>query len=230
MHFNLRYASKSLQQIYHNFLDLEDLPKWFRRADTTFHKFCKAFQKTPPTPPPKPTFEEIATARWRAQMAHPTFRQRAAILDHTCLNTHQIQHVLSSQVDSQFAPGVLKMLLWISGFSGLAFDWIKDIPLADPSLANWRAYPHPMGTADIIGAKLPLADDFGRKVIENWTRQHSALTRDTDRMLRHEVLGQESNNSASDHAEAAWARRIMPVMDQLATELFPISIHGLRSK
>ncbi len=133
-------AYEMLQQIHHNFLDPEDLPKWFKRADTNFHKFCQAFQQTPPPPPPKPTFEQIATARWRAQMAHPSFRQRAAILDQTCLNTHQIQHLLSGQVESQYAPGLLKTLLWLAGFSGLAFDWIKDIPIADPSIVHWRAY------------------------------------------------------------------------------------------
>ncbi len=44
-------SHEMLQQIHHKYLDLEDLPKWFKRADSTFHKFCKAFQKTPPPPP-----------------------------------------------------------------------------------------------------------------------------------------------------------------------------------
>jgi hypothetical protein len=532
-------ALEMLQQIYHHPLDDEDLPKWFKRAESTYHRFCKAFQKSPPPPPPAPTFEQIATARWRALIAHPSYRQRAAILDRTCLSLYQIDKVFNGHAKTTLHPDVLETVLWISGFSGLSFQWLKSIPLADPSLVNWRAYldlnggifwrdftalapdsaraipeshaipasylaplpmpkdvqkflcsrlaiypaarnlgdlmpellsiasthaiyttggdlqptwarwvrttggylrqsgleslltsiltgnfghcaksklyycavepqeiwkasaraykilrfgppsamptgllcfgssvvptrdsvrehdldmiaimevlrvkgkadlekvvdfhnayvraiglrfacllglrksaafailasidettddvvdiddkttgdkpgalpvllcghlkqlialyrkhclafsarlkgrtdcshicmwlddvvnsmdvpllctisekghPVPLGTSDIIGTTSTLADDFGRKVIENWTRQHNALTRDTDRMLRHEVLGQGSNNSASDHSESDWVQRMLPLIDILAAELFPTTIFGLRSQ
>jgi hypothetical protein len=103
-----------------------------------------------------------------------------------------------------------------------------DVPLL--CTISKKGHPVPLGTSDIIGTSSTLADDFGRKVIENWTRQHNALTRDTDRMLRHEVLGQGSNNSASDHSEADWVQRMLPLIDILAAELFPTIIFGLRSQ
>jgi hypothetical protein len=532
-------AKEMLQQIHHKFLDLEDLPKWFKRAERNYHKFCQSFQIAPPPPPPKPTFEEIANARYRALVAHPAYRLRAAILDNTCLNIFHLANLFDGKVDTPHEPDLLEVLLWLSGFSGLAFQWIKDTPLASPTLVNWRAFidleagilwrdfigiapdsakpirqsqtvpasysaplplpkdvlaflrvralqntkaktvgdllpeladiasthsifksrnamkptwarwvrttgcylrqagidsllvsiltgnfghcakskiyycavsseeiwkasmtaykllrfapPAPMptglvafgssvvptlesvreydfhfvahmeglrvmgkatptqvvefhnayvralafrlmcllglrsctafdllawidealddtviindkttgdkpgglpviicdhvrllldlyrkhcialrarldgkescgqicdwldevinyknapllcrislsgkpialGSTDVINDDIALAIDFGRKVIENWTRQNGAFTRDTDRMLRHEVLGQGSNNSAADHTEACWVQRLLPVMNRLADEVFPTQIHGLRSK
>jgi hypothetical protein len=75
-----------------------------------------------------------------------------------------------------------------------------------------------------------IARDFGRKIIENHLRLESIMTRDIDRFLRHEVLGQESYTSISDDSEIAWILRVNPTMEALANKLFPKPLHGLRSR
>ena len=73
-----------------------------------------------------------------------------------------------------------------------------------------------------------IAVDFGRKIMENYLRTEGAMSRDIDRTLRHEVLGQESYSSVTDDSEVAWIQRVSPKLDALALRLFPNPLFGLR--
>jgi len=75
-----------------------------------------------------------------------------------------------------------------------------------------------------------LARDFGRKLLENHLRLEKLRTRDIDRVLRHENLGQESYSSVNDDSEVAWLERVTPTINKFAKAIFPDALFGLRSK
>jgi hypothetical protein len=85
----------------------------------------------------------------------------------------------------------------------------------------------PVSTSMVL-ANHDIAVDFGRKVLENYLRTEGVMSRDIDRTLRHEVLGQESYSSVTDDSEVAWIHRVSPKLDALALRLFPAPIYGLR--
>lgn len=85
-----------------------------------------------------------------------------------------------------------------------------------------------IGTSDVLAAEFMLAPDFGRKVLENWLRQHGVRTRDIDRQMRHEVLGQESYTSTASHSIPAWAARLTPTLNRMAGALLSEKLFGLR--
>jgi hypothetical protein len=88
---------------------------------------------------------------------------------------------------------------------------------------------NPLKTSDVIEAHDDLMKDFGRKIMENELRTHKQLTRDIDRYLRHEVLGQESYTSISDDTERSWVLRMLPAVEKVFSELFKKPVYGLRS-
>jgi hypothetical protein len=60
-------------------------------------------------------------------------------------------------------------------------------------------------------------------------REMKVMTRDIDRVMRHEVLGQENSTSVADDSEFAWIKRVLPVIETLADKLFTQPLFGLRS-
>lgn len=76
-------------------------------------------------------------------------------------------------------------------------------------------------------AKLACAPDAGRKLMENALRHQGLRTGDIDAMLRHSVEGQSKASSASDFNLLDWLKRVTPVMDDLAIELFGTVCFGL---
>ena len=113
-------------------------------------------------------------------------------------------------------------------------DWLHDVVTAEPvpllcTITKLRKCK-PLSTADVLSAINGIASDFGRKLLENWLRQKGLTTRDIDRMLRHEVLGQESYCSVTLHDELPWVQRVQPALDELAQSIFPAQIFGFRSK
>lgn len=116
----------------------------------------------------------------------------------------------------------------------LICDWLEDVLNSEhvPLLCMLTPYRRRtlVGTSDVICEFPDLAPDFGRKFLENWLRTHTVMTRDIDRQMRHEVLGQESYTCTSAHSELNWIRRMRPVLDTLASELFVSPLAGLRTK
>lgn len=110
--------------------------------------------------------------------------------------------------------------------------WLNDVANASsvPLLCfiGRRGY-RAIGTSDVLADDLELAPDFGRKVLENQLRTLGVTTRDTDRQMRHEVLGQESYTSVSAHSLPAWAARISPALSALAVECCTAKLQGMRS-
>lgn len=88
---------------------------------------------------------------------------------------------------------------------------------------------NPLKTSDIIEANDDLVKDFGRKIMENELRALNHFTRDIDRYLRHEVLGQESYTSISDDSERSWVKRMSPSVEIIFRGLFKKPVYGLRS-
>jgi hypothetical protein len=88
----------------------------------------------------------------------------------------------------------------------------------------------PITTAIVLELDDHIARDFGRKLMENHLRVRGVITRDTDRTMRHEVLGQEAYSSVADDSEIAWVKRVSPIIDDLATEIFPSPLNGLRNQ
>lgn len=74
---------------------------------------------------------------------------------------------------------------------------------------------------------LVIAPDFGRKVMENALRHRGLRTGDIDAVLRHSVLGQSRESSVSDFNLLDWLKRVTPVMDALANDLFGSVCYGL---
>lgn len=74
-----------------------------------------------------------------------------------------------------------------------------------------------------------LAADFGRKWNENAARLAGFSSRDIDRLLRHEVLGQETTSSISEGSEYAWSKRMGLQLDALHSKVIRSSLHGLRA-
>ena len=87
-----------------------------------------------------------------------------------------------------------------------------------------------IGTHDCLGplpAGMTIAPDFGRKVMENALRSKGLRTGDIDAVLRHSVLGQSKASSVSDFNLLEWLKRVTPVMDGIAIELFGEVYFGL---
>jgi hypothetical protein len=87
-----------------------------------------------------------------------------------------------------------------------------------------------VGTLDCLRplpVGLAIAPDFGRKAMENALRLLGLRTGDIDAVLRHEVLGQSRATSVSDFNLLEWLKRVTPVMDELALELFGDVCFGL---
>jgi hypothetical protein len=74
-----------------------------------------------------------------------------------------------------------------------------------------------------------LAPDFGRKWTENAARLAGFSSLDIDRLLRHEVRGQESTGSISEGSEHAWCMRISSALNALYEQVLSGPFHGLRS-
>lgn len=95
------------------------------------------------------------------------------------------------------------------------------------------ASPHRLqavGTQDCLRplpVGLAIAPDFGRKVMENALRLKGLRTGDIDAVLRHEVLGQSRATAVSDFNLLQWLKRVTPLMDELAVELFGDVCFGL---
>lgn len=127
-----------VKQVHFDFIDHEDLPSWFPRSKKTYWKFLSSFSETPPPPPPPPTFEERATAQLVAHAARAKFRLRASVLDTTTLSIEQVQKTFATQPDeSHEALACRKAQLWLSGFSGLTWDLLPNIPLLTAELTSW---------------------------------------------------------------------------------------------
>lgn len=115
-----------------------------------------------------------------------------------------------------------------------ACDWLNSVvasehvPLLCTISRNRKCIP--LSTTDVLATTVGLAPDFGRKLLENWMRQQGFITRDIDRMLRHEVQGQESYSSVTWHDELAWVGRVQPALDELAQCIFASPLFGFRSK
>ena len=127
-----------VKQVHFDFVDRDDLPTWFPRSKKTYRKFLSIFSETPPPPPPPPTFEERATAQLLAHSARARFRLRASVLDTTMLSTDQVCKTFATQPDETPAELVCRQaLLWFSGFSGLTWDLLQDIPFMTTELKSW---------------------------------------------------------------------------------------------
>lgn len=72
-----------------------------------------------------------------------------------------------------------------------------------------------------------LTPDFGRKLLENELRKRGVRTCDIDRMLRHEVDGQEMMSSTFEHSQFEWRRRIEPILQSILIETFSSPLFGL---
>lgn len=73
------------------------------------------------------------------------------------------------------------------------------------------------------------APDFGRKWTENAARIAAFSTSEIDRLLRHEVKGQESTASVSEGSELNWSRNVSTRLDLLHAQVLRGSIQGLRA-
>lgn len=63
--------------------------------------------------------------------------------------------------------------------------------------------------------------------MENALRSKGLRTGDIDAVLRHSVLGQSKASSVSDFNLLEWLKRVTPVMDGIAIELFGEVYFGL---
>jgi hypothetical protein len=122
-------------------------------------------------------------------------------------------------------------------FKGAVMDWLAAVANHDevPLLMciDSRGHLKAVGTNTVLKevcGDYRLADDFGRKWNENAMRLAGCRTGDIDRMLRHEVAGQETTSSVADASEAVWIRRTKAVVEPLHQALFPTQLHGLRKE
>ena len=93
-----------------------------------------------------------------------------------------------------------------------------------------REVGHPIRTADVlqqVRTVANLAPDAGRKLLENLLRERGVRTEDIDRVLRHEVAGQEACAGVSDSSEFAWRKRVGPILNSIAKELFGSALSGV---
>jgi hypothetical protein len=130
----------------------------------------------------------------------------------------------------------LRKRLEILGWSrGPAIDWLdavvagEDVPLLCTIDSPWKVVP--IGTSHllgVIGKHFRVAPDWGRKFLENALRLEGVQTRDIDRQMRHEVLGQESMSAISDTSERAFVHRLRPALDRISARLYPRHLFGLR--
>lgn len=122
-------------------------------------------------------------------------------------------------------------------FKGAVMDWLaavgnhEEVPLLMCIDSQGRLKA--VGTNTVLNevcGDYRLADDFGRKWNENAMRLAGCRTSDIDRMLRHEVAGQETTSSVADASEAVWIRRTKTVVEPLHQALFPKPLRGLRKE
>lgn len=97
-------------------------------------------------------------------------------------------------------------------------------------LCSPREVGQPICTADVlqqVRTVANLAPDAGRKLLENLLRERGVRTEDIDRVLRHEVAGQEACAGVSDSSEFVWRKRVGPILNDIAKELFGSALSGL---
>jgi hypothetical protein len=92
---------------------------------------------------------------------------------------------------------------------------------------------HSVSSTDIVrfvekAADLPV--DMGRKFFENELRRRGVPSADTDRVLRHEVVGQAAMSSTNFDSQLSWASRIRPVLDDVLLDIFGQPLVGLRGE
>lgn len=89
----------------------------------------------------------------------------------------------------------------------------------------------PLATRDFLTSAAPhlyqLAPDFGRKALENLTRQAGLMGSETDGLLRHNVSGQHRLTSTSHSAPADFHATTARAIDAIATQLFVRVAYGL---
>jgi hypothetical protein len=113
--------------------------------------------------------------------------------------------------------------------------WLKaaatggDVPLAQ--LIDNAGKPIPVRSLDVLGPDggVPhrFALDVGRKWAENALRERGVATCDIDRVMRHEVLGQENNAALAIQSELDWVIRMRPILEDLHKQLFQSPLFGL---
>lgn len=113
--------------------------------------------------------------------------------------------------------------------------WLKaataggDVPLAQHIDDSGKAIP--VRSIDVLGpageAPHRFAIDAGRKWAENALRLRGVATSDIDRVMRHEVLGQENNTALGSQSELDWVIRLRPVLEDLHKQLFQSPLFGL---
>lgn len=123
------------------------------------------------------------------------------------------------------------------GMKGAAIDWLDavvnkvDVPLL--SEINDMKSVSPLSTHTVLTAVCGdqmLAKDFGRKWTENALRNAGFNTSGIDRVMRHEVLGQETTTAVADGCERVWVHRMRAVLNRVHAELFVAPLWGLRKE
>jgi hypothetical protein len=109
-------------------------------------------------------------------------------------------------------------------------DWLKkrssnELRICSPKLKALQV--RSIDVVKQVRSVSTLTPDFGRKLLENELRKRGVRTCDIDRMLRHEVQGQEMLSSTSEHSQFAWRQRIEPVLQSILTDIFPSPLFGL---
>lgn len=114
-----------------------------------------------------------------------------------------------------------------------ALQWLQSVVQADsvPLVLLLQANGDviPASTASVLSAQQdkPLAVDFGRKWTENALRKAGMSTADVDRVMRHDVQGQENYSALSLGGELTWAQRVGDELDRLHAGLFNLPLTGL---
>lgn len=104
----------------------------------------------------------------------------------------------------------------------------QDVPLLMKASSPHRLQE--VGSQDCLGplpAGLEIAPDFGRKLMENKLRRRGLRTGDIDALLRHSIVGQSRESSASDFTLLELLKRVIPVVEVIAVELFGEVYFGL---
>jgi hypothetical protein len=138
-HLDYDVTSEELVKgIYFEGMGLAEVLPWFPRVKKNFFRVLAAFSAKPPPLPPPPSVHERAMAQWKAHAAYPNFKQRAGVLDKTTATQLQIQRITQPSFCSSFKtrPAFLAAL-WFSGFSGITYGAISEIPPASPECTHW---------------------------------------------------------------------------------------------
>ena len=89
----------------------------------------------------------------------------------------------------------------------------------------------PLATRDFLASRAAdlyqLAPDFGRKALENLTRQGGLKCTETDALLRHNVSGQSQLTSTSHTTPSSFFSSTSKVIDGIAKQLFEQVVFGL---